>query len=66
MSQWTTEKPTTPGWYWWRRNNEAPKVLEIKEWGDGYLDAHGVGLVWSVNNLDGEWQGPIVPEEAKP
>jgi hypothetical protein len=30
---WTTEKPTKPGWYWWRQ--EKPAVMcRVWEWWD--------------------------------
>lgn len=63
MSHWTTEKPTKPGWYWWKDIDRRERVVEIIDRGEGWLDASAVGLLWSVKNLAGEWQGPIVPVE---
>ena len=68
---WTNNKPTKPGWYWWRRTNG-------KHWTERVaakyrVVAHG-GTLWmlgfhkiplSHDWLDyGEWAGPIpLPEE---
>jgi hypothetical protein len=35
---WTTEKPTKPGWYWWRPlSTDAPALVEVTIDGDGFL-----------------------------
>lgn len=66
---WTTDKPTTPGWYWWRHRHgwkadaswTVPKIVKV-------VNKAGLLMVcaWCQlgNMLDGEWAGPIPePEE---
>ena len=57
---WTTEKPTKPGWYWWRNNASEPRVVNI--WQSrvhaSILKASGLG---EVLYCDGEWAGPLEP-----
>ncbi|MEP6959138.1 MAG: hypothetical protein ABI980_10460, partial [Nitrospirota bacterium] len=31
---WTTEKPSKPGWYWYRSPADRPQVIELIEWND--------------------------------
>ena len=67
MTQWTTEKPSGPGWYWWREryNFEAvPEMAEVYSLRDKLrVKFHSRKLYLFVDKADGEWQGPIVPEE---
>lgn len=65
---WTRERPTAPGWYWWREKiHTCPdwivRVVEIIEYPIGTLYVMGHGL---STRLDGEWAGPIPqPEETR-
>jgi hypothetical protein len=35
---WTTQKPTTSGWYWWRPlSTDAPALVEVTLEEDGVL-----------------------------
>ena len=60
---WTTARPTQAGWYWYREDahSEYRVVNVYKAWGEQ--------LAASGENFDlfdlsqGEWQGPIEPEE---
>lgn len=54
---WTKEKPTNPGWYWWKHNDEWGKslIMVISVNADLY-SPHGF-----VSELDGEWAGPLEP-----
>jgi len=62
MTAWTREKPTKPGWYWWRW---APKslmlVLDVHV-RDGKMQAFSYLGLNPIDECDGEWQGPIEPE----
>jgi hypothetical protein len=61
---WTSEKPTVPGWYWWRHGGceriryvhavgpAAPYQLRI-EAPDGWFD--------DIENVGGKWSGPLPP-----
>jgi hypothetical protein len=59
---WTTKKPAKTGWYWYHGecDGNAVKVLH-------YIDDDGEGpyLATSedvtLNDLDGEWAGPVEP-----
>lgn len=59
---WTTKRPTKTGWYWYRGvcDGNTTKVLH-------YIDDDGEGpyLATSddhtLNDLDGEWAGPVEP-----
>jgi hypothetical protein len=59
---WTTKKPTKPGWYWYRGESDGhtEKVLHfIDDDGDGPYLATSDDL--ALNDLDGEWAGPVEP-----
>jgi hypothetical protein len=61
---WTTDKPTVPGWYWWRRTvARQPAKVYVLEFIESHNGLHNSR--WgSVMVLDGEWAGPInQPEE---
>lgn len=65
MSVWTTTKPTTPGWYWFRHATfcEGGMIVEVR------ADVHGqlVARSWSgyASFAYAEWSSePIaVPDE---
>jgi hypothetical protein len=69
---WTKKKPTTPGWYWWRRTtgphwtNTVPGQYQI-------VERHGVLVALGILQVPvsdewfqyGQWAGPIEePQEA--
>jgi hypothetical protein len=59
---WTTRKPTKTGWYWYRGECDGAtgKVLHfIDDDGEGPYIATAEGL--ALNDLDGEWAGPVEP-----
>lgn len=71
---WTTEKPTKPGWYWWRPRDRSSthtvKVLSastkqtklIGYWLNGILqDRHHY-----VDAMLGEWSSETIPEPKEP
>lgn len=56
--QWTTEKPITAGWYWFRgpAHEADPFIVQVDEvgqfqWPDGGFQ--------EVTLAKGEWAGPI-------
>ena len=55
--EWTAEKPTIPGWYWWRMSPHAREsVIQIT-----HMD-----MMYNYYPLcrEGEWAGPVSqPEE---
>jgi hypothetical protein len=62
---WTKDKPTVPGWYWWRRNGDA-QILEVSV-GGGRNDRcrlwvrRGDEAAIRVDDLNGDWAGPLDP-----
>jgi hypothetical protein len=62
---WTTEKPTVPGWYWWRRpygKREIQTIIRVKE----YKFQPGIVFIYSGRRIEdcrGEWAGPLEPPE---
>ena len=63
--RWSRERPTVPGWYWWRNVEMGyePDLAQI-DMVDEKLRAYFICEFeeW-VNVMDGEWQGPITPNE---
>ena len=59
---WTTDKPTKPGWYWYRGecDGHTVKVIHfIDDDGDGPYLATSEDV--ALHDLDGEWAGPVEP-----
>jgi hypothetical protein len=59
---WTTDKPTKSGWYWWRQDRVA-KMCRVWEWWDKkelYVRFEGADSI-PVIALEGEWAGPLEP-----
>ena len=53
---WSKEKPTVPGYYWYR-NSYRLDVARITG-----LSAHfTTGLTVSLEHVNGEWSGPLEP-----
>jgi hypothetical protein len=53
---YSSEKPTKPGWYWYKpfRNWTSTKVVQLIKERDGlYQDG------WSLKYTNGFWAGPI-------
>jgi hypothetical protein len=60
---WTSEPPTQPGCYWFRRDPPSRDMMVQVRETDGALT---VTLRWSepdqpVATLKGQWRGPIPP-----
>ena len=62
---WISERPTTPGWYWWRLRTQL-NMVEVFETDYEGLCAWGSRAVVNVTRLHefpdynvGEWAGPI-------
>jgi hypothetical protein len=74
---WTSEKPTKPGWYWFKSDTHSALVL-LREgtvpdaglWADEgedvqYNEGHQDGVHDYITNLAGQWAGPILPPAEK-
>lgn len=56
---WTTEKPTQPGWYWWRNNSHFdPDILKVDVLGDRFVIDTDLDV---LDTPPGEWTGPLEP-----
>ena len=60
---WTTEKPTKPGWYWRRLSSDGhAHLVEVTREGSGVVQTHPPAqLVEAGRSVDtsGEWAGPV-------
>jgi hypothetical protein len=55
---WTTDKPTKPGWYWWRNLKDGMQPsMTLVDKDKGGLYAGGS----YVSFIGGEWAGPLEP-----
>ena len=62
--QWTTEKPTVEGWYFWRRNGKGGDSMH---W-EAYFYEEATDIFWRGKSIEfspkgGEWAGPIPEPE---
>jgi hypothetical protein len=59
---WSTKTPTKPGWYWYRGESDRSITNVLY-----YIDDDGEGPYIAtsddvtLNDLDGEWAGPVEP-----
>ena len=58
---WTTEKPTKPGWYWWRGPMWGKEITRVLEVDSDDAGAFYVRREYYVNDLTGHWAGPLEP-----
>ena len=59
---WTNEKPTSPGWYWWREHRDSAPVVVYVYRGSAGLFVHlDTGELRKLENdsIHGQWAGPI-------
>lgn len=65
---WSKEKPTVPGWYWWRKKGTTERAIcQIEQpVNSKYLWVYCVtGFRMELPSCFGEWAGPLPePEEA--
>jgi len=63
--EWTNEKPTKPGWYWWRKDcgdgAEIVSVVNVGRTGCYFLKRVHVGLDMRMPTDQGQWSGPLEP-----
>ena len=63
---WTTNKPTQPGWYWWRNKPGAEKIERVQLFDFVWLKEPYLGVEtqyarYPVSTIIGEWAGPLEP-----
>ena len=60
---WTTDKPTKPGWYWWRTQGTEASVVRIIHTDEGGLIIQfETGHCTHLHTVRGEWSSTPVPE----
>lgn len=60
------EKPTVPGWYWFRDERKQVWCVLVELWKGGPNLTYtypGSDDEWDVATTRGEWAGPILPPE---
>ena len=64
--RWTRKRPKHSGWYWWRANPGGYAIIERYDMSaDGLvMYKQEAGQLIKYPLLDGEWQGPLTPNEA--
>lgn len=63
--RWTHRKPAREGWYWWREDPDStPQMLYVKQLNVGLRVMIHADQSATMEYLQGEWQGPIIPHEA--
>ncbi len=61
--KWTTDKPSTEGWYWWRYDKTGPADIHyLSHDGNGLTELDCMGKRHSLVD-DGEWAGPLEPPQ---
>lgn len=58
---WTDERPTEPGWYWWKSSYADVQVVEITESGVAFQVFSKTAIL--VTNLSGQWAKIEMPQE---
>jgi len=61
LLMWTTDKPTTPGWYWYRASvSKGNTVITHVYDSENIICAAFMNDVWEeVKLISGEWAGPL-------
>jgi hypothetical protein len=64
-TKWTTERPTQPGWYWHKTTNDRSmiflSILLVYDLENGGPLVAGHEELKPVDQLGGQWAGPIEP-----
>ncbi len=65
---WTKEKPTVEGWYWYAEGDYKPEIIKVTVMNiqDGskvyYMLISGSDSIYEYDEFSGvEWYGPIEP-----
>ena len=57
---WTTQKPTTSGWYWWRESFYASSFIVQMDALNGTVSFSGSDQYRLLKEINrGEWAGPL-------
>lgn len=63
--KWTDERPTKPGWYWWRSDTRTLMVVCYVEMSerDGCVSFAYGERYRLLSEMKGQWAGPIMEPE---
>ncbi|MEP6958985.1 MAG: hypothetical protein ABI980_09670 [Nitrospirota bacterium] len=57
---WTTQKPTQSGWYWWRDFGRSTGAIVQMDTETGTVSASGMNKYRLLKEIvGGEWFGPL-------
>ena len=57
---WTTQKPTTSDWYWWREIGHSQCIILQVDTDTGTVSSSGTDEYRLLNEIvGGEWFGPL-------
>ena len=57
---WTIEKPTRPGWYWYRKDEKDIQLLvDVRKIEEHLTAAWPNSLTEFIDSMPGEWAGPL-------
>jgi len=56
---WTLEKPTKPGWYWYRTDEKQNQLMDIRKLEEQMTAGWPSGRSEPVDSMPGEWSGPL-------
>jgi len=63
--KWTTKKPTTLGWYWWRYSKRSGHgAVRVQIFGPNqqlWVDGDGLGSAL-IDEWPGQWSDTPIPE----
>lgn len=59
MMEWTKEKPTVEGWYWYRLGEDGEASVVLIKYGKVW--AHGALGGGPIEGLQGEWSSTPIP-----
>jgi hypothetical protein len=63
--KWTREKPTKPGFYWLRRQDDDDIVIRLWRWSTEEFSVAFTGTDYDrdLGEVDGLWAGPLTTDD---
>jgi hypothetical protein len=60
IMNWTTQKPATSGWYWWRETGHSKCLIVQVDTEAGTVGSSGTDEYRLLKEIvEGEWFGPL-------
>jgi len=60
--KWTDEKPSKPGWYWFRNENWNRSIVFLYQCNAGICFDFGEGNAVPLGIVSGQWSDTPIPE----